>query len=78
MNANMVDFPGGPVVGNPPASAGDTGSISELGGCHMPWGNSACVPQPLSLRPRAQAPQQEEPPQGEAHEPQQRRTCAQQ
>ena len=33
------DFPGGPVGGNPPVSAGDTGSISDLGGCHMPWGN---------------------------------------
>ena len=27
------DFPGGPVVKNPPAHAGDTG----LGGSYMPW-----------------------------------------
>ena len=30
----MQDFPGGPVVKNPPASAGDTGSILGPGGCH--------------------------------------------
>ena len=32
-------FPGGPVVGNPPASAGDTGSSSGPGRFHMPWSN---------------------------------------
>ena len=30
------DFPGGPVVKNPPANAGDTGSVPGLGGSHMP------------------------------------------
>ena len=30
-------FPGGSVVKNPPASAGDTGSFPGLGGSHMPW-----------------------------------------
>ena len=30
------DFPGGPVVKNPPANAGDMGSISSLGRSHMP------------------------------------------
>ena len=30
------DFPGGAVVENPPASAGDTGSIPGPGGSHMP------------------------------------------
>ena len=30
------DFPGGPVVKNPPANAGDTGSIPGLGRSHMP------------------------------------------
>ena len=43
-----VDFSGGPVVKNPPANAGDTDSIPGLGRFHMPWGNSARVPQLLS------------------------------
>ena len=30
-------FPGGAVVENPPASAGDTGSSPGLGRSHMPW-----------------------------------------
>ena len=29
------DFPGGTVVKNPPANAGDTGLIPEPGGSHM-------------------------------------------
>ena len=33
------DFPGGPVVENPPANAGDTGSIPGPGRFHMPLGN---------------------------------------
>ena len=33
------DFAGGPVVKNPPATAGDMGSISGPGRFHMPWGN---------------------------------------
>ena len=33
------DFPGGAVVKNPPASAGDTGSSLGLGRSHMPRGN---------------------------------------
>ena len=32
-------FPGGVVVKNPPANAGDTGSIPGLGRSHMPWSN---------------------------------------
>ena len=37
-NANW-DFPGGPVVKNPPANAGDTGLIPAPGRFHMPgWG----------------------------------------
>ena len=39
---------------NPPASAGDTGSIPRLGRFHMPWSNWAHAPQLLlSLRSRA-------------------------
>ena len=32
-------FPGGVVVENPPANAGDTGSSPGLGGSHMPRSN---------------------------------------
>ena len=35
----FLDFPGGPVVKNPPANAGDTGSIPGRGRFHMPWSN---------------------------------------
>ena len=31
-HAHLVDFPGGSVVKNPPANAGDMGSIPGLGG----------------------------------------------
>ena len=43
-------FPGGAVVENLPANAGDTGSSPGLGGSHMPWSNQAHEPQLLSLR----------------------------
>ena len=33
------DFPGGPVIKNPPANAGHTGSIPGPGRSHMPQGN---------------------------------------
>ena len=33
------DFPGGPVVKNPPANAGDTGLSPGPGRFHMPWSN---------------------------------------
>ena len=33
------DFPGGTVIKNPPANAGDTGSSPGLGRSHMPWSN---------------------------------------
>ena len=33
------DSPGGPVVKNPPASVGNTGSIPGPGIVHMPWNN---------------------------------------
>ena len=38
-NTVMVGFPGDAVVKNPPANAGDTGSISGLGRSHMPQSN---------------------------------------
>ena len=33
------DFPGGTVIKNPPANAGDTGSSPGPGRSHMPWSN---------------------------------------
>ena len=35
------DFHGSTVDKNPPAKAGDMGSISGPGGFHMPWDNEA-------------------------------------
>ena len=35
----LWDFPGGAVVKNPPANAGDVSSISGLGRSHMPRSN---------------------------------------
>ena len=43
-------FPGGSVVENLPANAGDTGSSPGLGRSHMPRSNWARQPQLLSLR----------------------------
>ena len=37
--AVLAGFPGGAVVENLPANAGDTGSSPGLGGSHMPWSN---------------------------------------
>ena len=35
----IEDFPGGPVVKNPPANAGVTGLIPDPGRSHVPWSN---------------------------------------
>ena len=43
-------FPGGAVVENLPANAGDTGSSPGLGRSHVPWSCWAHEPQLLSLR----------------------------
>ena len=45
-----LGFPGGAVVENLPANAGDMGSSPGLGRSHMPWSNQAREPQLLSLR----------------------------
>ena len=37
--SNAEGFPGGAVVKNPPANAGDVGSIPGPGRSHMPWSN---------------------------------------
>ena len=51
-------FPGGLVVkNNPPANAGDTGSVPGPGRSHMPRSSKAHVPRPLSLSSRALEPQ---------------------
>ena len=42
-------FPGGAMVENLPANAGDTGSSPGLGRSHVPWRNWAREPQLLSL-----------------------------
>ena len=39
IKACIQDFPGGTVVKNPPANAGDTGSSPGLGRSHMPRSN---------------------------------------
>ena len=39
LKTKVKDFPSGTVVKNPPANAGDTGSIPGLGRSHMPWSN---------------------------------------
>ena len=39
VNATHRDIPGGPAVKNPPAKAGNTGSILGPGGPHAPQGN---------------------------------------
>ena len=39
LKKELRDFPGGAVVKNPPANAGDTGSSSGLGRSHMPRSN---------------------------------------
>ena len=45
-----MGFPGGAVVENLPANAGDTGSSPGLGRSHMPRSSWAREPQLLSLR----------------------------
>ena len=51
-----LDFPHGPVVKNPPPSAGDRDLIPSLRRFHLPQGNSANVPQLLSPRAAATEP----------------------
>ena len=45
----FLGFPGGAVVENLPANAGDTGSSPGLGRFHVPRSGWACEPQLLSL-----------------------------
>ena len=47
--SHQGDFPGGPVVKNLPANAGDSGSSPGLSRSHMPWSDSTRAPQLPSL-----------------------------
>ena len=49
LKTQQEGFPGGAVVENLPANAGDTGSSPGLGRFHMPRSNWAAEPQLLSL-----------------------------
>ena len=68
------------MVKNPPANAGDMGSIPGPGRSHIPRSNLAHAPQLLrphattteARAPRARALQQQKPPQWEAHAQQRR------
>ena len=58
----MLGFPGGSVVKNPPASAGDTGSIPGSGRSHMPAEQlSLCATTTEAHLPRAHAPHKRSP-----------------
>ena len=79
LNTLLEDFPGGPVVKNPPAHTGDTGSIPGLGTKipHAAGQLSLCsrARKPQLLKPsgpRGHAPQQEKP----AHSSQRRAHAA--
>ena len=53
----IAGFPGGSVVKNPPADAGDTGSIPDPGRSHVPWSTSRT--EPVIQGPRAASPEPE-------------------
>ena len=57
LKLDIRDFPGGAVLKNPPANAGDVGSSPGPGRSHMPRSNKARAPQLQSLRSRAREPQ---------------------
>ena len=53
--SSHLSLPGGSVVKNRPANAGDTGSVPNLGRSHVPQGNQACAAQllnPSTLQPQ--------------------------
>ena len=56
VKVDLLDLPGSPVVKDPPANAGDTGSVPALGRSHMQRGNQACVPQLLGRHALAREP----------------------
>ena len=48
IRSREMDFPGHSEVGSPPANAGDTGSIPDPGGLHIPQDSRVHMPQLLS------------------------------
>ena len=68
-------LPGGSVVKNLPANAGDTGSIRGLGRLHTPRSNEACASQVLSPCSGAREPQRLSP-HAATTEPTRSRACA--
>jgi len=51
--AGHWDFPGGPVVKDPPSNVGDMGLIPGGGTkIHMLWGNEACLLQQKACMPQ--------------------------
>ena len=62
VKSRWLDIPGGPVLKNLPASAGNMGLIPGLGRCHRPGDSKAHEPPLLCPKPGGHAPQQEEPP----------------
>ena len=66
----MRDLPGGAVVKNLPANAGDMVLSPGPGRSHMLRSNEARAPQLLSLRSRAREPQLLKPACPRAHKPQ--------
>ena len=67
--SQLLDFPGGIVAKNLPASVGNMGSIPGLGRFHLLWSNQARSPQLLSLHSRIWTLQWEELPQWESCAP---------
>ena len=61
MIKNWSDLPGGPVVKNPPADAGDVGSSPGSGRFHTPRSSEARATQLLSLGSRARSQHAEQP-----------------
>ena len=60
-SAGIRGFLGGPVVKSLPCSAGDTGSILDLGRSHMLQSSQASVPQLLALRAEMRSRHDEKP-----------------
>lgn len=51
LKTQVMDFPGGSLVKNPPAKGGDMGLIPGPRRFHVPWGSQVHAPQLRSLAP---------------------------
>ena len=76
--SQLLDFPGGIVDKNLPASVRDMGSIPGPGRSHLLWSNQAFSPQLPSLHSRIWTLQQEKLPQRESWASPLEKACAQQ